>query len=345
MAWLRSILAGLGLACLGVSAIPASAQDQVRIGQATSALSFLPIWSARALDTFKSEKLSLQWAAVSGGDPATLAALDTGDIDFAAVGAETALQAIAKKQPFQLIYSLMSTMSLELVVSNDFLQRTGVSPTDPLANRIRALKGATIGVSAVRGAQDRVARWLIAQGGLDPTQDLKVAMIGGPPAIRAALENKQIDGFVLSPPEGFLTEQSNAGKILIRLGSEFPDLKTLHFLVLVAKTPIDGSKRDLAIRTIRALQAANAAALQDPGKVAGEIQTRFFAKASPAAVRTAVESMKDGISRGGRFTPEEVAYLLRFTADTGGNLESQLDASRREGGFWTNSLIDAAERK
>jgi ABC-type nitrate/sulfonate/bicarbonate transport system substrate-binding protein len=333
----RMMAAGAALALL---VTPALAQEKVRIGQATAALSFTPIWAARALETFKAQGLDLQWSTIAGGDPTTLAALDSGDIDFAAVGSETALQAIAKGQPFELVYSLMSTMTLELVVSNEFLARTGVSPSDPLDKRIKALKGALIGVSAVRGAQDRVARWLIQQGGLDPMADLKVANIGAPAAIRAALENKQIDGFVLSPPEGVLTEQSKAGKILIRLGSEFPELQTLHFLVLVAKKPVDGAKRDLALRTMRSLTMGGVSTLVDTPAVAGQIQSKFFPKVEPEIIAAAIASMKPGLARGGRFTAPEIAALLKFTADTGGAMEKQLDAVQGEGQFWTNEFIE-----
>lgn len=186
--WRRVICLGtILLACL---ALPVSAQQvtTVRIGQAVPTLSFLPLYAARALDTFRDQGLRLEFVSIRGGDPPALAALDSGDIDFAAVGSDTALAAIAKGQPFEFIYSLMSQVSLELVVSNSFLKRTGVSPGDPLRKRIDALKGAIIGVSAVGGAQDRMARWLVAQGGLDPKRDIKIAMIGPPPAIQAALD-------------------------------------------------------------------------------------------------------------------------------------------------------------
>src|SRR3546814_632848 len=180
---LRILLAAAAVLVLGVSG-QAMAQQKVRIGQATSSLSFLPVWSARALDSFKAQGLDLEWAAIPGGYPNALAALDAGDLDFVAVGSETPLQAISKGQPFEFIMPLMNKVSLQLVVSNDFLQRKGVSPKDPLAKRLAALKGATLGVSAIKGAQDRAGRWLVAQGGLDPAKDLNVAMIGPPPALK-----------------------------------------------------------------------------------------------------------------------------------------------------------------
>ena len=103
-------------------AAPAHAQDRVvRIGQAVPTLSFLPLWAARALGTFEEEGVRLQFVSIRGGDPTALAALDSGDIDFAAVGSDTALEAIAKGQPFQFVYSLMSQVSLELTDSNKYL--------------------------------------------------------------------------------------------------------------------------------------------------------------------------------------------------------------------------------
>ncbi len=149
---------------------------------------------------------------------------------------------------------------------------------------------------------------------------------------------------MLSPPEGVLTEQSKAGKILVKLGSEFPDLQTLHFLVLVAKRPVDGAKRELAVKTMRALLAANAETLKDPAGVSGQIQSKFFPKVEPEIVSSAINSMKPGLARGGRFATSEIAYLLKFTADTGGAMEKQLEPAQGEGQFWTNEFVDAAKK-
>ena len=95
----RAVLAGSALLSL-LRTAPARAAEPVRIGQATPALSFLPLWAARAYDAFPQAGLDLTWAAIPGGDPATLAALDAGDLDLAAVGSDTALAAIAKDLPF-----------------------------------------------------------------------------------------------------------------------------------------------------------------------------------------------------------------------------------------------------
>lgn len=323
---------------------PALAADAVRIGQATSALSFLPIWSARALDSFKAENLTATSAIVPGGDPTALAALDSGDIDLAAVGSEAPLRAAGKGQPFQIVYSLMSKVTLQLVVSKAFLERTGVKPTDPLQTRLAALKGALVGVSSIGGAQDTAARWLAGKGGLDPKTDIKVAQVGNPPALRAALENGRIEAFVLSPPEGYLTEKSGSGAILVNLGDEFPLLARQPFLVMVAKTPVDDKRADLIRRTIRALQAASRATVSDPAGTAAEIGKQFFAKAEPDSIVAAVEAMKSGVADSGRLDADGFQNLLTFAKEVGTDLGGGMDPKAAEGTLWTNRFVDAAAK-
>ena len=161
--------------------------------------------------------------------------------------------------------------------------RTGVKPGDPLQKRLAVLKGAVVGVAAIGGAQEAAARWLAAKGGLNPKNDIKVAQVGPPPpAIQAALENKRIDAFVLSPPEGYLAEKAGAGKSLVSLGNDFPALADQPYLVLAVKMPVDDAKAPaLLVKTVRAMQAATAAVLQKPDEMALAIQKQFFPKAEP----------------------------------------------------------------
>jgi ABC-type nitrate/sulfonate/bicarbonate transport system substrate-binding protein len=331
----RTILAAPLLAL----ARPASSQNfaKVHIGQATPAVSFLPLQAARALDTFPSAGLDLYWAAIPGGDPACLAALDSGDIEFAAVGSETLLNAIAKGQPFQMVASLMSKVSLELVCSNGLIQKSGISiADDPLAKRLSILKGATIGVSAIGGTQDRAARWLARQAGLNPRTDIQVAMAGPPPSLQAALEGGRIDAFILSPPEGLLAEDARTGQVVIRMGDEFPALKNVPSLVLAVKTPVPAGTRALLIATCKAMIAASAQVLANPAGAAATIQDKLYPRMAPPVMAAAINSLKTGIIDRGRFDPAGIAALLTYAGDAA----TGLDAAK--GGFWTNDYWDEA---
>jgi ABC-type nitrate/sulfonate/bicarbonate transport system substrate-binding protein len=324
---------------------PASAQQTVRIAQGVSTLSFLPVWAARALNTFAAQGLTANAVVVPGGDAAALAALDAGDIDLAAVGSETVLRAAAKGQPFQIVYSLMSKVTIQLVVSPALLERTGVRAGDPLEKRLGALKGATVGVAAVGGTQDAAARWLAAKGGLNPKADIKVAQIGNPVALQAALENKQIDAFVLSPPEGFLAEKSGSGIILASLGDDFPILNHQPYLVLVAKKPIDDQKAMLFVKTARALQAASDELVKQPDQTAQAIHRQFFPKATPESMIAAVKAMNSGVADGGHLDVEGFWNTLTFAREIGTNFGKDFDAKAAENDLWTNRFVDGARAK
>ena len=323
----------------------AEAQQAVRIGLGAPTLSFLPIWSGRALDTFKPQGLTATVAALPGGDASALAALDAGDIDLAAVGPDSMLRAVAKGQPFEIVYSLMSKVTLQLVVSKDFLERTGVKPTDPLPKKLAALKGATFGATALAGAQEIAARWLAGQGGLDPKNDIKVAQIGNPVAIQAALEARRIDAFVLSPPEGFLAEKAGTGVVLVSMGDEFPLLARQPYLVLVAKKPISPATSELIQKTVKALQTASTAVLEKPAETAEAIQKQFFAKADPQAIASAIKTMSNGVADLGGMDVEGITNALTFNRQVGNNFGKDFDAAATKDELWTNSFVDAAKAR
>lgn len=338
----RIVVVGAALALLPDAA---QAQQAVRIGLGAPTLSFLPIWSARALDTFKPQGLTANVVALPGGDASALAALDAGDIDLAAVGPDSMLRAAAKGQPFEIVYSLMSKVTLQLVVSPDLLARTGVKASDPLDKRIAALKGTLVGATALAGAQEIAARWLAGKGGLDPKNDLKVAQVGSPTAIQAALEAKRIDAFVLSPPEGFLAEKAGTGTVLVSLGDDFPLLAKQPYLVLVAKKPISPATADLITKTAKAMQAASAATISKPDDTAAAIQKQFFAKADPQAIAAALKTMSSGAAEGGKIDVESMQNALTFAKEVGTNFGKEFDAKASENDLWTNQYVEAAKAK
>jgi NitT/TauT family transport system substrate-binding protein len=342
---LNSLVRAVAVGAALISAPDLASAQTVRIAQGVAALSFLPLWAARALNTFTPQGLTANAVVIPGGDATTLAALDAGDIDLAAVGSDAVLRAAAKGQPFEIVYSMMSKVTLQLVVSPALLERAGVKASDPLEKRLSALKGATVGVAAAGGNQDIVARWLATKAGLDPKTDVKFAQIGNPVALQAALENKQIDAFVLSPPEGLLAEKAGSGIIITSLGDDFPVLKNQPYLVLVAKKPIDDQKAALFVKTARALQAASEALVKQPDQAAEAIQKQFFAKATPESILAAVKAMNSGVTTGGAMDVEGFQNMLAFAKENGTNFGKEFDAKAAENDLWTNRFVEDAKAK
>jgi len=311
--------------------------DKIRLGQPTNSLSFLKTFASRALDSFAAENISLEYASVPGGDPAVLAAVDSGDLELAAVGSDTALAAIAKGQPFKIIYTLMNRLPYDLTVSKAFLAKSGVSTDAPLNKRLGVLQTAIVGVTALGGAQDRVARWLATQGGIDP-KAIKLAAVGSPPALGAALENGRIDAFVLSPPESAIAVAGDYGIVLVHPSKEIAGTDNIPSLVLAARAEPTAEVRDRIVRSLRAMNQASSEVLADPNKVADKIAGKFFSKIPTPIIRASVNMLADGLTGEGGFSDESIAALLKFSAQTGGAAPAAKD-------FWTNSYVEAALRK
>ncbi|HVX78995.1 MAG TPA: ABC transporter substrate-binding protein [Bradyrhizobium sp.] len=310
---------------------------KVRIGLPTNSLSYVKIFAARALDTFAAQDVAMEFAQVPGGDPTVLAAVDSGDLDLAAVGGDSALAAVAKGQPFKLIYTLMGRLPYVLTVSNKYLQKVGVTKDAPLDKRIGVMANAIIGVSALGGAQDRVARWLALQGGLDP-KAIKLAVVGSPAALGAALEAGRIDAFVLSPPESVIAASKGYGTVLVHPAKEIAGSGVLPSLVLAARADVSPPMQAAIVRSLRAMNAAASAIHDDPNGVADKITAKFFSKVDPSIIRASVNSLADGVSGDGHLSAQSIAALVKFATQTGNPAPTTKD-------FWTDSYAAAAAKK
>lgn len=316
----------------------------VAIAQVVPTLGYVSLDTARAFDTFGSQDLKYNHVQLSGGDPAALAALDSGDVDFAAVGSEAPLLALAEGGgEYQIVYSLMGQMSLDLTVSKKFLDKAGVSPSDPLKKRLSALKGARFGVSALGGAQERAAKWIAQYGGLDPESDIEIVNAGAPPALLAGMENDRIDAFMLTEPNGAQAEKSGFGKVLVRPGSEVDELKSFYHLVLVTRKDLAEEHPEKVTKVVSALNEANQMIVKDPEKVAAKLHGSTYKKVPTDILTNSIKGLAGGVDSDGEVTADGVSMVIKFTSDTGDAIvEEKLDVAGGEGDWWTNKFVDDA---
>ena len=319
--------------------------EPLTIGQVVPTLGFITLDTARAVDTFDDEGIAVENVQLSGGDPTALAALDAGDIDVAAVGSEAAVSAIAKGAgDYQIVYALMPKMSLEVTVSKEFMAKSGVTPESPLEDKIAALKGARIGVSALGGAQEKVSQWLAKQGGLDPASDVDIVNVGPPSALQAGMENGNIDAFLLTAPNGEQSEEAGYGEVLIELGSEIPELRDYYHLVLVASKDFAANNHEALVNATRALNSANELVTNDPSKVTQALLKGSYKEVPEGIMANSVEKLGSGLEVNGALTEDRMNLLLEFSAQTTDPKAASLDVAEGEGDWWTNEFVEEAEK-
>jgi ABC-type nitrate/sulfonate/bicarbonate transport system substrate-binding protein len=89
----------------------------------------------------------------------------------------------------------------------------------PEIKSVRDLKGKTIGVSQAGTSIEYGARYILEKHGLKPGEDVKILQTGGHPNSLAAVENKLLDGAVLSFPTRFAARKAGLVE-LVDLGQE-----------------------------------------------------------------------------------------------------------------------------
>ena len=170
-----------GLICgvlllLGIS--PGRAQEKKSVRIVFVSLSWnnqLPFRTAILKGFFKDQGLSVEPVFVRGG-PTALAALISGDVDFASVGgAQAPIRSRAKGLDLQIIASQSNYTNYTLLGSRQ-------------AATLEQLRGKMIGVTGAGSFSDFAIRIYLRRNNLDPDRDVTIRAIGGTTVRAVALQ-------------------------------------------------------------------------------------------------------------------------------------------------------------
>jgi NitT/TauT family transport system substrate-binding protein len=191
------IVAGMVL-----GAVPAGAQGiQGAQGAGPRPVKFitsLPTLTAAVPFTMLAKKLdrahgiAVEMLQAGGSSPLMIDAVLSGNAEFASPGTGTALQAIRQGAELRIVAAI-SNNQLTAVIGNEALKRVGVSPTAPIAERMRALKGLTIGTNPVGATYSLLLRTYLKQYGVDPDKDVRLVGIADSGALISGIEQGRFD--------------------------------------------------------------------------------------------------------------------------------------------------------
>jgi NitT/TauT family transport system substrate-binding protein len=135
----------------------------------------LPFRIAIAKGFFKDQGLSVEQIFVRGG-PTAIAALVSGNVDFASIGgAQAPIRSNARGLDLQIIASLSNYTNYALLGSKE-------------AKTIEELRGKIIGVTGAGAFSDFAVRIFLKRNNLDPDKDVTLRAIGGTALRAIALE-------------------------------------------------------------------------------------------------------------------------------------------------------------
>ncbi len=94
----------------------------------------------------------------------------------------------------------MNKNGINCFMSKDYY-KAGITEKTPLAEKIKKLKGMTIGATRAGAFTFQLATDYVKRGGYTPQQDVQIVGAGGGPSMLAAVEQGRIDmGCISSPP-------------------------------------------------------------------------------------------------------------------------------------------------
>ena len=302
---------------------------------AVNTLSFAPIFVAEKLGYYEDEGVDMQLILVEGTGPA-IQALVGGSAEFAAVDSGGTVQPFEKGAPVMSIQANVNKMTMDFALSNDALEKTGITADTPIEEKFKAMEGLMIGITSPGAATDLFTRYYLNQAGLKPEVDTRLLAVGAGPSLSAALKSGQIDGFMLSPPAPQQLEAGGDAKIVISASTgEVPGLDNFPYEVInVTKTFAE--KDPETVRAVaRALARANNLLIDDLD-AAVDALAQHFDQVDPEILKAGTASVANAVPRDGLMNEDGWKNAVEIYKMTG-MISEDLDTT--EGVMWTNEFL------
>ena len=290
--------------CLAWCAAPASAQAprKVKMTIPVVAHSMTPVYVAQSRGFFSDEKLDLDITSTSGGGP-DIRALIAGDVEFSFTTGDNVILAHQEGKRLLMVMSGLNKVFINWAMHREAAKAKSVSESMPLADKIKLLKGLTVGVTNPGALTAHLAAFVIRKAGYTPQQDVQIIPIGAGPTWLAALENRKVDVALTAPPVPE-TAISRGFAIMFINNAKGEDPSIPEFLMenLVARPETVAKDPDLVRRMVRALVRANQWALKSTPEQLAEALKPALGKTPPELLLAGAAAVLPALSPDGRTT-------------------------------------------
>lgn len=299
------------------------AEEVEDLGDATimlggKVITWAPTYVAVCEGFFEDHGLNVTVTPSEGGTTPAIAALVSGEIISAMTGSAAGVGPIREGAPVQIAIVASEGYGVQLTASNEWIESTGVSPDDPLEDRVRALEGANVAINNPGGSVQALLNFGLPQFDMDPDSDITQTSIGDYPAMISAMSQGSIDVFGASPPWGSQAAAEGLGEVFIN-GNEFEGLDTLPYLTANFNVNDIENNRERVIAVIRGMADAMDFLRENPdgGK---ECMKAEFPDLDDASFDDTYDFAMTTIPDSPAITPERWAALEEFGEFSGAPL-------------------------
>ncbi len=197
---LLAVLALVAAVSAGASTSGSKRQTltKITLAQPTSTLLYAAIYVAQAKNLFAKNGLDVN-VVVTGGSATSISAVLAGSAQVAGGGLSDNIAATAQGKPLVTFATLVNRNPDDIVVSKSFAQSAHLTTSSPLADKVKALKGATIGITSAGSLPQQFVDWLLPQYGLT-SSDVTFVPLHDPSTAVATMDHGRVDAIVFPPP-------------------------------------------------------------------------------------------------------------------------------------------------
>ena len=301
------LVLALGALCLtGFSSARAQAPKKVKITIPVIAHSMTPVFLAQNKGFFSDEKLEVDVTSTNGGGP-DIRALIAGDVDFSFTTGDNVILAQQEGKKLVMVMSGLNRLFINWAMHKEVAKSKGVTESMPLAEKIKALKGLTVGVTNPGALTAHLAAFVVRKAGYNPQQDVHIIPIGSGPTWLAALENRKVDVALTAPPVPDTAISRGYAMLLIN-NAKGEDPSVAEFLMenLIARPDTVAKDGDMIRRMVRALTRANQWALQNKPEQVADALKPSMTTIQPDLLLAGVQAVLPALSKDGRISERSV---------------------------------------
>jgi len=266
-----------------------------------AAVTFAPLYHAKAAGYFAEEGLDVEIVTVAGGG--ALQALIARDAQVCVTPGTYQLTAYEKGQKLLATGSILTRNAINVVMHKDVAREKGITEKSPLTDKIKALKGLKLSGVAVGSFSYQVMLYYLLKAGIDPQKDVELIGIGAGPAMVLALEQRKVDGFATGTPIPDAAVARGFGVMIVdNAAGEDPDFSEFMMNNIIVHPDYAKDRPETVRKVTRALVRANRWLAENPAEAAVGSMKPFLGRLSEDILLNGLKKVRLGIPRDGRIS-------------------------------------------
>ncbi len=237
-------------------------------------------------------------------------------VDFANISAGSVARVASRGQNVEILGNMVGSLIIEIVLRKDVAEAAGLTPQSSFNDRVKALSGKTVSVSAVNTVIHNYLKVVAKKGGLDIDRDMQLAVSSnaGQNSI-VSLETKRIHAMVQSPP--WPQEAVSAGFAVPLIGpKDVTEFAPYGYTLLISRPDHCKTQRDICTKMAKGLALAAKYIHDNPAGTLEILKARFPA-INEASLRASYDLLKPATLNPPVFEPAAMANAIKFEIESG----------------------------